>query len=139
MKAFGPGLNSYLEPSKRRSKITQTRGFFPKKQTLFTEKFVPFPSILRPATAFFFVPKRQNQIKSEARGEECLPILMVVTRRPQDLSTTPMLLAVTPLPRPLTTPPVTRTYFMAVFFLRVSCVLGSWLCSRGRTEGKQAR
>jgi hypothetical protein len=37
---------------------------------------------------------------------------MVVTRRPQPLSTAPMLLAVTPLPSPLTTPPLTTTYFI---------------------------
>ncbi|RWW33288.1 hypothetical protein BHE74_00050655, partial [Ensete ventricosum] len=42
------------------------------------------------------------------------PILMEVTRSPQDLSTTPMLLAVTPFPKPLTTPPVTSTYFICL-------------------------
>lgn len=40
------------------------------------------------------------------------PILIAVTRSPQDLSKTPMLLAVTPLPRPDTTPPVTKMYFI---------------------------
>jgi len=43
------------------------------------------------------------------------PILMAVTRKPQDLRMSPMLLAVTPLPSPLTTPPETTTYF--IFFL----------------------
>lgn len=52
--------------------------------------------------------------RAAAAAAAGLPILMEVTRKPQDLSRTPMLLAVTPFPSPLTTPPVTSTYFMTV-------------------------
>jgi hypothetical protein len=68
-------------------------------------------------------------------GMAAVPILMVVTRRPQALSTTPMLLAVTPLPRPLTTPPVTSTYFMAVLAASAPRADGFWLCSCGQQGG----
>jgi hypothetical protein len=70
--------------------------------------------------------------RTNRRRQWGLPILMEVTRRPQDWSTTPMLLAVTPLPSPLTTPPVTRTYFMAsIGFL--SAASHSCLISRIRS------
>ena len=55
----------------------------------------------------------QKPAHIHSNSNRWIPILIEVTRRPHDLSTTPMLLAVTPLPKPLTTPPVTNTYFIA--------------------------
>lgn len=71
----------------------------------------------RPKSKVFFSQrKEQFRIKKcYSRKEETeKPILMEVTRSPQDLRTTPMLLAVTPFPKPLTTPPVTSTYFICL-------------------------
>lgn len=57
--------------------------------------------------------EKRKSLSYRKRTARDQPILMEVTRRPQDLRMRPILLAVTPLPRPLTTPPVTKTYFIS--------------------------
>lgn len=150
VRSWAPGSGLWAA-KRRQNEITQTG-------RPFHRKIRPFSGFSAGSSFFSFrfraeTPKpprpteKRNRQEAKLRvgsreGKEWLPILMVVTRRPQALSTTPMLLAVTPLPRPLTTPPVTSTYFMAAAPLSPT-VLGSAApvqCRTGRSNraGKTA-
>jgi hypothetical protein len=72
--------------------------------------------------------------RGRGRGRGSGPILMQVTRRPQDLRTTPTLLAVTPLPRPLTTPPVISTYLVAGRPSSVAVAAAAMVGGKGRAR-----